>query len=131
MISIDSSSRGLDQPGNSRDAIRVVSGGPGSGKSSYAKHLAARLANDGPVRVLFVALQHFDMEEKLEDAIGTYLRRIGLFESNPLEQPEFASPQRPLLLLFDGLDELTKPGDLADQETARFVRRLSTALKNS
>ena len=32
-----------------------------------------------------------------------------------MAQKGFASPNNPLLLVFDGLDELTKPVDLADE----------------
>lgn len=103
-------------------------GGPGSGKSTYARYLAAALSEEGRVRVLFIALQRFDMEDKIESAVGTYLRRQQLFAANPLEQPDFASAKNPLLLIFDGLDELSKPGDYADQETMKFMTRLNNAL---
>jgi uncharacterized protein YjbI with pentapeptide repeats len=110
------------------DSACLVFGGPGSGKSTFARHLAASLSADGRFRVLFIALRRFDMEDKIESAVGTYLRRQGLFASNPFEQPDFASARNPLLLIFDGLDELSKPGDYADGETAQFMTRLNSAL---
>ncbi|MGB7440035.1 MAG: hypothetical protein WA919_03125 [Coleofasciculaceae cyanobacterium] len=39
------------------DAIRLISGGPGSGKSSFAKIFAAQQAETGKIPVLFIPLQ--------------------------------------------------------------------------
>jgi hypothetical protein len=42
------------------------------------------------------------------DAIGEALGANGAeaFSENPLSRPHFASRERPVLLIFDGLDEL-------------------------
>ena len=42
------------------DAIRIISGGPGSGKSSLTKIWAAKLSAQGKIKVLFVPLHHFN-----------------------------------------------------------------------
>jgi NACHT domain len=108
------------------DAIRLVSGGSGSGKSSFAKKLAADLAETSRMRALFFPLQRFPTRMPLPQAIETWLLGSGAFAENPIRQPEFASSTSRLLLIFDGLDELTKPGDLADEMTREFVQQVCT-----
>jgi hypothetical protein len=51
-----------------RDAVRIVSGGPGSGKSSFAKHLAAGLAREGSWRLLFIPLHRVELATDLVTA---------------------------------------------------------------
>jgi hypothetical protein len=106
------------------DDIRLITGGPGSGKSTFAKWLAAELSEKPRMRVLFIPLQRFRIQASLKDAIGTYLTETKRFEQSPLAQDGFATPRDPLLLIFDGLDELTKPGDLADEQTKLFIDEL-------
>ena len=76
------------------------------------------------MRVLFIPLQRFRIQASLKEAIASYLTGTGRFPQSPLAQPGFASPKDPLLLIFDGLDELTKPGDLADAQTELFIAEL-------
>jgi uncharacterized protein YjbI with pentapeptide repeats len=76
------------------------------------------------MRVLFIPLQRFRIQASLKEAIGTYLTETKRFEQSPLAQDGFATPRDPLLLIFDGLDELTKPGDLADEQTKLFIEEL-------
>jgi predicted NACHT family NTPase len=93
------------------DAIRLITGGPGSGKSTFAKWLAAELSEKQRMRVLFIPLQRFRILASLKEAMASYLTETKRFQQNPLSQQGFANPSDPLLLIFDGLDELTKPGD--------------------
>lgn len=60
------------------DAIRLISGGPGSGKSSFAKMFAAKLAAKGTLPVLFVPLHHFDPSDDLIDAVGKFVQMDGM-----------------------------------------------------
>ena len=108
------------------DAIRVISGGPGSGKSSFARVFAARVADRGSPRVLFVPLHLIDPSKDLADQVGRFVGDEGILVQNPLD-PE--SPEPDLLIIFDGLDELASQGK-ASAETARgFVREVDRAVE--
>ena len=120
---------------NKDDAIRLIRGGPGSGKSSFAKKLAhdvaaAKFADQSStlrdLRVLFLPLQRFRIRDKLTEAVGDAMGDEGSrdFSENPLKQKNFATEERRVFLIFDGLDELSKPGDLADEETRLFLTEL-------
>ena len=120
------------------DAIRLIAGGPGSGKSSFAKAIAAHLVPTGRHRVLFIALQHMRMDAArgtLKENIGRHLEnRHGFkqpdkcegFPSNPLEW--HGEDANPILMIFDGLDELTSNLDRASELTRRFVSNLKHEL---
>lgn len=87
------------------DALRVLSGGPGSGKSSFTRMYAAEAMTSGRVRVLYVPLHLFDPKGDLISAVGDYVRTTRTLPSNPLDVASGDEPRR-LLLIFDGLDEL-------------------------
>lgn len=106
------------------DAIKVVRGGPGCGKSSFAKTIASEIANKHPeVLVLFVPLHHFDMDGDLVDSVQKFIRDdiylAGI--DNPLNPKE---GQKPLLLIFDGLDELSMQGKGAAETANAFVEEV-------
>jgi hypothetical protein len=103
------------QKGNREDTIRVISGGPGSGKSSFARIFAAKIAQDRKAKVLFVPLHLIDASKDLVDEVGRFIKDEGVLIQNPLD-PE--SPEPNLLIIFDGLDELASQGR-ASAETAR------------
>jgi hypothetical protein len=103
------------------DAIRVISGGPGSGKSSFAKIFAANQAEKGKMPVLFIPLHHFDPSEDLIDAVGEFVRLDGFLSHNPLETDNGESQ---LLIIFDGLDELAMQGKIAAEVAQQFVREV-------
>lgn len=109
-------------------AVCIIEGGPGCGKSSFVKKLAADLSEKATHHVLFFPLQRFLLNDRLTTAISTYLFNTEAFTQNPLEQKEFATKRRRLILIFDGLDELTKPGELAETEARRFLAELRTTL---
>ncbi|MBH8565418.1 pentapeptide repeat-containing protein [Nostoc sp. CENA67] len=107
------------EKGDRNDAIRVISGGPGSGKSSFAKIFAANQAEKGKITVLFIPLHHFKLSADFVDAIGEFVRFDGFVSHNPLKEQETDSP---LLIIFDGLDELTMQGKIAAEAAQNFVR---------
>ncbi len=103
------------------DAIRVISGGPGSGKSSFAKIFAANQAEKGEIRVLFIPLHQFNPSDDLVDAIGKFINSdiYGILPPNPLCLDNVESR---LLIIFDGLDELAMQGKVAAEVAQQFVR---------
>jgi hypothetical protein len=115
----------------SEPAIRVVRGGPGSGKSSFARMFAAHLAEDESLPVVYVPLEALALKGELATSLGDFLQRTGWLAHNPLEP---SHGERRLVLIFDGLDELGEVGkeqrtnaELAQQfvdEVDRGVRLL-------
>lgn len=114
------------------DDVRVITGGPGSGKSSTAKALAANLAKDQNLNVFFVPLQGLDISTDVQSVIDQYVRLAksssDLFEENPLNQ--LRQDKKPLLIIFDGLDEVRNTSSLhRDDETAKFVQKVRTFIR--
>jgi uncharacterized protein YjbI with pentapeptide repeats len=103
------------------DSIRVISGGPGSGKSSFLRILAAKVAEKGTLKVLFVPLHLMDPTKDLVDEVGRFVRDEGILLQNPLD-PD--SPEKNLLIIFDGLDELASQGKAAAETARAFIREV-------
>lgn len=117
---LDASDRG--------DSLRVVAGGPGSGKSSFARAFAVEVIEAARYRVVFVPLHYMDLRGNLDDAIGrTLAQRFSAidpegspgFPENPLRWR--AEDATPILLVFDGLDELSQAEDEARDLTRQFI----------
>lgn len=110
------------------DRIRLVSGGPGSGKSTFAKQLAARLAQEPRWRVLFVPLQRIRGAGPLEARIDEYFRLHGdepfRAETVPLASMD-RDGHRDWLIIFDGLDELAKEGASSESAAQDFASALA------
>jgi uncharacterized protein YjbI with pentapeptide repeats len=109
------------EKGDRNDAIRVISGGPGSGKSSFAKIFAANQAEKGKIPVLFIPLHHFEPSDDLVEAVGKFVRDDGFLRHNPLDKDKADSR---LLIIFDGLDELAMQGKIAAETAQQFVREV-------
>jgi hypothetical protein len=114
-----------------RDALRIISGGPGIGKSSSMRAFAAEIARSRAAYPLLVPLQKLEKaDQPLRDRVKDYLinnRAIPLKKS-PLEVDEpFISP-KPILIIFDGLDELVRPGKDADEIAREFMSDLRVLL---
>lgn len=108
------------------DSIRVVSGGPGSGKSSFAKMFAAQVVSEVvDVPVLFVPLHHFAIEDDLTSAVEKFIRDDLYLSGNPLDANH---GQDRLLLIFDGLDELSIHGKASAEASEYFVSEVITKL---
>jgi uncharacterized protein YjbI with pentapeptide repeats len=110
----------LSQPKRD-DAIRLISGGPGSGKSSLTKMFAAKLAEQGIIPTLFIPLHHFEPSDDLIDAVGKFVKLDGFFNFNPLETEHRGDR---LLIIFDGLDELAMQGKVGAKTAQDFVREV-------
>lgn len=91
--------------------VRVVVGGPGAGKSTFAKALACELARNDAVRPLYQPLHRLDsiQESPIGPALLKYLKRWGGFSTDPFAE-EAINFNVPYVLIFDGLDELVRPG---------------------
>ncbi len=100
------------------DTIKVISGGPGSGKSSFAKMFAALQAGKTGRRVLFIPLHRFDTSDDLIIAVGNFVRFDQFLKHNPLDPQEGDSQ---LLIIFDGLDELAEQGKAAQELAQQFI----------
>ncbi|MEQ8996275.1 MAG: pentapeptide repeat-containing protein [Coleofasciculus sp. B1-GNL1-01] len=103
------------------DAIRLISGSPGSGKSSFAKMFAANLAETDKIRVLFIPLHHFNPADDLIEAVGKFIHTDGILPHNPLAAD---CRESRLLIIFDGLDELAMQGKIAEKIAQDFVREV-------
>lgn len=104
------------------DAIKVISGGPGSGKSSTAKILAAEISQKIPgIHVLFIPLHLFDIDDDLSTAIENFIKDDRFLSFNPLDG---TNGQERILLIFDGLDELSMRGKAASDAAMAFVEEV-------
>jgi uncharacterized protein YjbI with pentapeptide repeats len=121
--------------GDHGDSIRVVAGGPGSGKSSFSRAFAVEVIEAGDHRVIYVPLQHMRLGADLRDLIGGFLRERwhathpgggAGFEENPLDWRSWEG--LPYLLVFDGLDELSHDDDTARDLARKFVRSVHSML---
>jgi uncharacterized protein YjbI with pentapeptide repeats len=110
--------------------VRVISGGPGAGKSTFAKMFAAELAAKGH-RVLFVPLHGLDLKRPLSDAVDYWAHVHPFVPEKPLD---IKRDDPPLLMIFDGLDELAMAGKIAQELAKDFVAdvdRLVNGLQQS
>ncbi|MFK8102344.1 MAG: NACHT domain-containing protein, partial [Saprospiraceae bacterium] len=106
---------------NASDEIKIISGGPGSGKSSFAKMWAAKVAATRKTRLLFIPLHQIDYRSDLKTAIQEYFINDNdlAFSFDPIEQIK-----EHFLLIFDGLDELVMQGKTAQQTAFDFITEL-------
>jgi uncharacterized protein YjbI with pentapeptide repeats len=102
------------------DAIRILNGDPGTGKSSFTRMLAAELAEAGERPVLFLQLHQIDATKRLREAVTQYLVDTDhpLRNTDPFEEDG-------LLLILDGLDELSMQGRVGAEVARDFVREVS------
>ena len=119
--------------GDSR--LRLISGGPGSGKSSAMKALAATLAEEGNnghlTDVLLFPLQRFQWRAGIVESVGATLNTYGdQMRHNPLDPNHLRQRRKTLLLIFDGLDELTASTQVSEAISATFLRELTTTLRS-
>lgn len=102
-----------------RDAVRVVCGGPGSGKTSFAKMFAATVAQAGEIPLLFIPMHLFPFQADLVQALQTFVAADPCFDHYfPLSGED---PQERLFLIFDGLDELAMQGEQVAESARHFV----------
>ncbi len=105
--------------------VRVLSGGPGAGKSTFAKMFAAELSAKGE-RVLFVPLHALDLKRPLNEAVVYWAGFQPSMPENPLDIKK-GDPR--LLVIFDGMDELAMAGKIAQDLAKDFVGDLDQLVK--
>lgn len=105
------------------DNLKVISGGPGSGKSSFSKILASELAEQSDIPVLFIPLHRFKISDYLPEVIKQFLDNHNILtRDNFLNEPN-------LLLIFDGLDELSMQGANSKEVANNFTEELKEVLR--
>ena len=112
---------------DSRDAIRIISGDPGSGKPSFSKILAAKLSEAENIRILFIPLHLFDYTGDLVDAMGEFIRYDKYLSHNPLDREQESDK---LLIIFDGLDELAMQGNIGAEVANDFLGEVQDKVQN-
>jgi hypothetical protein len=105
-----------------RDGVRVIGGEPGAGKSSFTKIFAAELAHENR-RVLLLPLGRLNYHTDALQAVTAYLSHKDELGHDPFVA-EWLDSSEPLLLILDGLDELAKAGQGAEEIVAGFVNSL-------
>ncbi len=104
----------------SDDAIRLLTGGPGSGKSSFCKVFAAQQARLEK-QVLYIPLHRLSFSTDLVTAVKTFVQHDGFLPENPLEPSD---QDLKLLIIFDGLDELSMQGKIAQEVAQNFINEV-------
>jgi len=115
-----------------RDPLRIISGGPGIGKSSSMRAFAAYVARDESAYPLFIPLQKLGNSDRaLKFRLDSYLTESKAFSfgKSPLDIHEVPLSSGPILLIFDGLDELVRPGKDADEIAREFIFELQRLLE--
>lgn len=102
------------------NALKIVRGGPGFGKSSFFKMFSYKLSKDGH-KVLFIPLHRINIDGEMQDAVKKYLTNTELLSANPFEESE-------LIIIFDGLDELTMQGKNISESAKLFVDEIARQL---
>ena len=111
-----------------RDRLRLVAGGPGSGKSSASRAFASEIIEAGRHRLIYIRLQHMSLGGLLYDRIGAHLRQRHNdrspsgnegFSENPLDW--MSNDETPMMLIFDGLDEPSHTDDTARDLCRKFI----------
>ncbi len=101
------------------DALRVVSGGPGSGKSSFTRIFCYEIAKLGLAKPIYIPLHLIDPTKDVALEIERFVRDEGLIGFNPLDSDRLETG---ILLVFDGLDELASMGKIAAQVARDFIQ---------
>lgn len=109
------------------DWLRLIGGGPGSGKSTTLKAFAARTAVKERFRPLFVPLQHINLDRDLRDELNAwFVRSANSPFSNPPLTRTAIEDGPPVILIFDGLDEIVAPGEAAKDTIGTFANKLNS-----
>jgi len=112
--------------GDKSDALRVISGGPGSGKSSFTKMFCCELAESGLAKPIYIPLHVIDPTRDVVSEVERFVRDEGLIGFNPMDSEK---KENDILLVFDGLDELASMGKIAAQVARDFVQAVERMIE--
>lgn len=108
------------------DAIRVISGDPGSGKSSFARMYVNHRIDKGD-NVIYVPLHRLNVQGEFGAELETFCSET---DSCPTGLMNAESAAKRLLVVLDGLDELSKQGAIGATIAAAFVEEVIRKVAN-
>jgi hypothetical protein len=100
------------------DAVIVLTGGPGAGKSSLSVFLVDRLLRSGN-RVILVPIQYLNTDVDFVSSFRDFVLSEGFFRDNPIAPNNL---DQTIILVLDGLDELEMQGKAINDAVLGFVR---------
>ena len=100
------------------DAIRIIRGGPGIGKSSFLKMFAAKLVDQGR-NVLFIPMHLFEIRTDLIDAVKNFFKYDDFINEDPFKVDKI------IIIIFDGLDELSMQGKVLAEVANQFLQEVT------
>lgn len=100
------------------DNLKFISGEPGSGKSSFSKIFASHIAKNTGYQVLLIPLHFIDMDKDLDEAI------VGYCNVHPSLKGVDIKSINKLLIIFDGLDEISMQGKVGEAVSSVFISQL-------
>lgn len=109
------------QKKDKNNALKIVRGGPGFGKSSFFKMFSYNLSKKGH-KVLFIPLHRINIDGEMQDSVKKYLINNELLSIDPFEGAD------DLIIIFDGLDELTMQGKNISESAKLFVEEINRQL---
>lgn len=109
------------ESGNKEDALRFLTGAPGSGVLTFGLNLSRRLLEKNGNRVLFIPVSDFEFVDDMDKAIYSFIRKNDLFNENPMND---ASAEKPLLLIFSHLNDIGMPDPFFLEQSRRFLKSL-------
>ena len=117
----DSLDRWLDSPDtdvrDASDLVRVVCGEAGAGTTSFLKMYTQRRLARGD-RILYIPLHLLDIRSDLVHSVESFCNQVDCY---PRGQLHSEHQKGSLLLVFDGLDQLTKSGAPTASRAVDFV----------
>ncbi|MDR0864162.1 MAG: pentapeptide repeat-containing protein [Candidatus Symbiothrix sp.] len=126
VIDIESYLSNWIQKGDKEDHTRIIHGGPGLGKSSFLKLFAAKLAEQRQ-KVIFIPLHRCKISERLNQTINGFLtEETQSFSSDIITNDE----KDKIILLFDGLDELSMQGKMLTEIAQNFLHEIARSVSN-
>lgn len=106
------------------DCLKIISGGPGYGKTTLLKILSSELTFLGNYKVIYIPLQDYYLKKELEEGVkkfledGDCLKQIDPFKENKL------------LLIYDGLDELAMTGKSLETVAKDFINHIKNEMNS-